>query len=61
MRFNDFVSRMKEQLKSKAHRSSYAQTLDEHLSEAIKEENWPLAEALAAGMLALDKDSLKPR
>jgi hypothetical protein len=49
------------QLRKIAFRRKYAETLDEHLSEAIRDENWPASEAMAAAILLLDPKRLRGR
>lgn len=56
MRFQDFTSHVKNEMKKQTSRQAYADTLDEWMSQAIKEENWPAAEAFMAGILRLDPD-----
>lgn len=50
---NDFVSHVKGRLNHREWREKFADTLDEWLSQAVREENWEAAEAFEAGILAL--------
>lgn len=60
-RFGDFESEVANKLTYPSFRKNYLETLDEWLSEAIKDENWEAAEAFMAGILALREHFRRPR